>query len=316
MKPPQRKRRTSQVATSTEIYFVAVSIFLVSFLICVNNFALSKSSQNAEWLTSSLDYQIPRVVPESAHDNRTHTAVGISDNSNVSEETAVGISENSNVHKTPSSPYAYVWIIGGINEDKLSYRGFIWDILISASLLRRQGSTADFWLYARLSSDSKRETMLDEDVRLLEAMGIRIKYLDKPQRESFAQVVYDKFLTINMTEYKRVMFLDADIIPLTNMDYYFHLSDPDYTDVPTLLKPNFIVVSSYTTSRCFDAFILPMIGCGIRPRNLFHTYVYLVYIYTCVVHNHSSFRVSFRLIGPLSTDIDIDIDVDVDMCVT
>jgi len=55
--------------------------------------------------------------------------------------------------------------------------------------------------------------------------------------------VYDKFLTLNMTEYKRVMFLDADVIPLTNLDYYFHLSDPDCKDLPTLLKPNFILAS-------------------------------------------------------------------------
>ena len=248
MKHPQRKRRTSKTNYSLEIYFLAVSIFLTSFLICVNTFALSKSSQNAEWLTSSLKNQITNI-PQNIHDNRTHTAVNNIDEGNASEENAVDISGHSNVPNTTSSPYAYVWIIGAINEDKPSYRGFIWDVLISASLLRRQGSTADFWLYARLSPDSKRETMLDEDVRLLSAMGVRIKYLDKPQRESFAQVVYDKFLTINMTEYKRVMFLDADIIPLTNMDYYFHLSDPDYTDIPTLLKPNFIVVSSCTTNR-------------------------------------------------------------------
>ena len=234
MKPSQRKRRTSKTNYSLEVYFVAVAIFLTSFLICVNNFALSKSSQNAEWLTSSMNYQITNI-PKNVHDNE--------------QKAEVNISGHSNVPNTSSSPYAYVWIIGAINEDKPSYRGFIWDVLISASLLRRQGSTADFWLYARLSPDSKRETMLDEDVRLLSAMGVRIKYLDKPQRESFAQVVYDKFLTINMTEYKRVMFLDADIIPLTNMDYYFHLSDPDYTDIPTLLKPNFIVVSSCTTNR-------------------------------------------------------------------
>jgi hypothetical protein len=52
--------------------------------------------------------------------------------------------------------------------------------------------------------------------------------------------MYDKFYILNMTEYKRVMFLDADTIPLTNLDYYFHLSDPEYKDVPTLLKPFFL----------------------------------------------------------------------------
>ena len=56
-------------------------------------------------------------------------------------------------------------------------------------------------------------------------------------------MVYDKFLSLNMTDYKRVMFLDADTIPLMNLDHYFHLSDPTYEAVPTVLKPNFIVAT-------------------------------------------------------------------------
>eukprot|EP00978_Attheya_sp_CCMP212_P013578 scaffold34093_cov59-Attheya_sp.AAC.4 len=140
-----------------------------------------------------------------------------------------------------SSPYyAYVWIIGAIHEDKPSYKGFVWDVLISASLLRKTGSTADFWVYVRLSPESKLDTMPDEDLRLFHALGVKVKHLDKPKHESFSQLMYDKFYILNMTEYKRVMFLDADTIPLTNLDFYFHLSDPEYKDVPTLLKPFFI----------------------------------------------------------------------------
>ena len=144
---------------------------------------------------------------------------------------------------TASSPYAYFWIIGGIHEDKPSYKGFLWDVLISVNILRKLGSTADMWLYIRLSPDSKLDTLPAEDLRLLAALGIRLKQLDKPRHESFGQLMYDKFLILNMTDYKRVMYLDADVMPLTNLDYYFHLSDPDYTDVPTLLKPNFIMAT-------------------------------------------------------------------------
>jgi len=142
-----------------------------------------------------------------------------------------------------SSPYAYLWIIGAIHEDKPSYKGFLWDVLISANILRKLGSKADFWLYARLSPDSKLDSFPTEDLRVLSALGVRVKQLPTPEHESFGQVVYDKFLTFNMTDYKRVMFLDADTIPLTNLDYYFHLSDPGYKDLPTILKPNFIVAS-------------------------------------------------------------------------
>ena len=142
-----------------------------------------------------------------------------------------------------SSDYAYAWILGGIHEDKPSYKGFVWTILISANILRREGSAADFWVYARLSPNSTLEELSDEDRRLFRALDVNVILLEKPKKESFAQVVYDKFLTINMTDYKRVMFLDGDMMPTTNLDYIFHLSDPYYESTPNLLKPNLIVAT-------------------------------------------------------------------------
>ena len=141
-----------------------------------------------------------------------------------------------------SSDYAYAWVLGGIHEDKPSYKGFVWTILISANILRREGSEADLWVYARLSPNSTLEELPDDDKRMFRALDINVILLDKPKKESFAQVVYDKFLTITMTDYKRVMFLDGDMMPMTNLDYIFHMSDPHYHDAPTLLKPNFITL--------------------------------------------------------------------------
>jgi hypothetical protein len=154
------------------------------------------------------------------------------------EEGRDAISHSSpNTNKTEFvSPYAYAWVIGGIHEDRLAYKGFMWTIFISAHLLKKLGTTADFWVYVRLSPDSILDDLPPEDRKVLEALGFNIVLLEKPKKESFAQLVYDKFLTINMTDYKRVMFLDADMIPLTGLDFYFHLSDPEYTEVPTLLK--------------------------------------------------------------------------------
>jgi len=142
-----------------------------------------------------------------------------------------------------SSRYAYAWVLGGIHEDKPSYQGFVWTILISANILRRKGSEADFWVYTRLSPNSTLCDLPKEDKRLFRALDINVVLLEKPKKESFAQLVYDKFLTINMTDYKRVIFLDGDMMPLTNLDFYFHLSDPYYQDAPTLLKPNFIMAT-------------------------------------------------------------------------
>ena len=83
--------------------------------------------------------------------------------------------------------------MGGINENKPAYKGFIWDIIISTRLLRKTGSTSDFWLYVRLSPESNREEIPDEDMTLLTAHGIRIIHLKKSRTESFGQITYDKF---------------------------------------------------------------------------------------------------------------------------
>jgi len=145
----------------------------------------------------------------------------------------------SNAKHSPSSPYAYIFVMGGIHEDRGGYRGFLFDILIAVHLLQKFGSTADMYVYCQLSPDSKRQTLLDEDSRWLESLNITIKYLPKPATESFASVVYEKFRGLTMTEYSRVIFLDADAIPLANLDYMFEKS----VGPNAILKPNLIVAS-------------------------------------------------------------------------
>lgn len=197
--------------------------------------------------TGLTPFKIVRTLDPKRRSNRTDST-NMSDNQVPKENQHLDITlprRATPVTKktTESSPYAYAWVLGGVQEDRMAYKGFLWTILISANLLRNLGSTADFWVHVRLSSQSNLTDLPSEDRRVLEALGVHIVLLEKLQKESFAELVYDKFLTINMTRYKRVMFLDADILPMTNLDYYFHLSDPDYNEIPTLLKPNFIMAS-------------------------------------------------------------------------
>lgn len=144
---------------------------------------------------------------------------------------------------TPTSPYAYSWVMGAVHEDRPAYKGFLYDVLISANLLKKLGSTADLWLWVQMSPESNLNTLPGEDLRLLNEVGIHVQTVPKPNSESFANLVYDKFRTLQMTKYKRVIFLDADIIPLVNIDYIFHLSDPEHNDSPHVLRPNFIMAS-------------------------------------------------------------------------
>ena len=182
--------------------------------------------------------------------NKTHFRATTFDKTLITFATGDNIHERFSLNKTaskginrPLSKYAYAWVLGGIHEDKPSYKGFVWTILISANILQREGSDADFCLFARLSPNSNLSDFPVEDKRLFRALDINVVLLDKPKKESFDQLVYDKFLAIDLAAYKRVMFLDGDMMPLTNLDYIFHLSDPDYQAIPTLLKPNLIMAT-------------------------------------------------------------------------
>jgi len=66
-------------------------------------------------------------------------------------------------------PYACAWVhIGG------AYTGFFmwlwWTIFISARLLEKQGTTADLWVYGRLSPDSRLDYLPTEDQKVLKPL--------------------------------------------------------------------------------------------------------------------------------------------------
>ena len=145
-----------------------------------------------------------------------------------------------NASNQHSSDYAYAWVLDGVREDE---PGFVWKILTSANSLRREGSEADFWLFAPLSSNSTLKDLPDEANRMFRALNVNIILLNKSRKQSFTQLVYDKFLKLKIIDYKRVMFLDVNMMPMINLDYIFLLSDPDYLDAPTLLKPNLIMAT-------------------------------------------------------------------------
>ena len=54
-----------------------------------------------------------------------------------------------------------------------------YDVLISANVLRKHGSKADFWIWVEMSPDSKLDEMPEEDLRLIKALGIHIRHLEK-----------------------------------------------------------------------------------------------------------------------------------------
>ena len=101
----------------------------------------------------------------------------------------VGKRSPASIEKT-KMPYAIMWIIGGIHEDRPSYKGFLYDVLVSARILDRQGSRADRILWVQLSPDSNQTALAEEDLRPLGACRVQVRYFEKDDKfESFGLLV-------------------------------------------------------------------------------------------------------------------------------
>ena len=74
---------------------------------------------------------------------------------------------------------------------------------------------------------------------MLEAAGITVKYLPKSQvLDNFFTAQMDKFRILDMVEYRRVLYMDSDVLPFCSLDYFFELSDgPD-----AILRENIVLV--------------------------------------------------------------------------
>jgi hypothetical protein len=134
------------------------------------------------------------------------------------------------------SPYCYAFLIGGVSEDNPGYRGFLYTAMIASKVLRQYGSTADVLVMIQFAHTSN-YTALPE-AEMLGQLRIRLQYLPRATSQgSFADVVLQKFQVLELVEYRRVLFLDADVLPLNNLDYVFEMSETG------VIQPNLVVAT-------------------------------------------------------------------------
>ena len=140
-----------------------------------------------------------------------------------------------------TSPYAYVFVSGGAQpEEPSTYHGYLYNILIAATILRELGSTSDIVAYFQLSVRTNATSLPSNEVAWLKSAGVKIRYLPKDHDENMIRLIMRKYEILKMTEYRRVFLLDSDALPLSNLDYLFHLSDGPNPRI----KPNIIVAST------------------------------------------------------------------------
>jgi hypothetical protein len=145
--------------------------------------------------------------------------------------------ETSDISIVINSPYAYAYVIAGCSLAKPVYKNYIYNVLVATKVLRSEGSKADVFVFFQMSYDSTSDALPEEDVLVLEKMNIKFRYIPKSKIENFFKTMLDKFRVLGLTEYRRVLFMDSDVMPTGNLDYLFELSDgPD-----AILKPNLVV---------------------------------------------------------------------------
>jgi lipopolysaccharide biosynthesis glycosyltransferase len=151
--------------------------------------------------------------------------------------------------------WAYVFLVAGCDPSKpWTYRNYLYNILVSAYVLKHQhNSQADIIVMVQLDKYVVNTTtsLPPRDERWLRQLNVSIRYLPKPVRNNFYSAQMEKFRILQLTEYARVMYLDADVLPLCNLDYLFEKSDPPpipsttaavSVPVPTaVLQPNVIL---------------------------------------------------------------------------
>jgi hypothetical protein len=132
--------------------------------------------------------------------------------------------------------FSYAFLIGGVHEDNPGYRGFLYNVMIATRILRDHNSTADVNLMIQFAHQSK-WVAIPED-KAVRSMSINIVYLKRPKAPlSFADIQLQKFKILQWTQYDRVLFLDADIMPNKSLDYLFQLS------MEGILKENVVVAT-------------------------------------------------------------------------
>jgi len=145
---------------------------------------------------------------------------------------------------TPNSPYAYVFLLTPVKLENSQYKKYLYGIYVSSYLLRKFGSTADIVVFLQFYYDSS-TALPQKELDLLQALNITVRILPRrsPRRvELFPYLNLNKLRILTLTEYRRVLFLDADVMPIANMDVLFHMSDPQSgVELSPRLQENFVV---------------------------------------------------------------------------
>lgn len=130
-----------------------------------------------------------------------------------------------------NSEFAYVSLLHGI-DDSFAYRGFLYHAILVKKALEQLGSKMDFILLIGFSSgEESHDSEVQTDLALLRRHGIKLFFLPrldeeaqkKQKKVSFMEMALLKITPWSFSQYKRIQFIDGDVLPHKNMDCLFEL---------------------------------------------------------------------------------------------
>lgn len=153
---------------------------------------------------------------------------------NIPDAAKIGLPTEgaSNILESAQSQYAYITLLHGIDES-FRYRGYLYNVILMKNTLKNLGSTADFILLVGFSKDDKEnKNRFKSDLELIASFGIKLYFLPRWLSDgndvNFGEMALLKVSTFMFVQYKKVQFLDGDIMITENMDCYFELDMNTY----------------------------------------------------------------------------------------
>jgi len=192
------------------------------------NNILDKKSKRNNLQTIGTSHTSKRANFETAI-NKTTTNVPLENPTPGQQQNNQSNYSNSMTKESSNSKFAYVFLIGGAlsNKKGTDHRGALYSVVVAAHNLWRHGSKADIVLMVQVSATTNATALPPLEEELLRAMNIRVLYLPKALHytlESFYTLMMEKFRILQLEEYSRVLYLDADTLPMCNLDYLMELS--------------------------------------------------------------------------------------------
>jgi hypothetical protein len=131
---------------------------------------------------------------------------------------------------TDPRPNAYFVMVGPFTRAR-KYKKWLYAVLALANALKKHGSSADVVVLCAMKADARDSTHATaEDEDLLSRHGVNWRYVHAPYGNSGFHMGHYKLWAWQHTEYAKIQLLDADMLPLMNMDTLFHLDLPVESD--------------------------------------------------------------------------------------